>query len=143
MIKQVSVFMENRKGRLEKVTAILKDNDINIASISLADTSEYGLLRLIVSDPDKAQKVLKENGFSAMLTEVTAVRIPHRNGKLSELLKLLREADLNVEYMYALSTEKDRGAMIMKTSDIPKGEETLKAGGMEVMEEDEAYALNI
>ena len=143
MIKQVSVFMENRKGRLEKVTAILKDNDINIASISLADTSEYGLLRLIVSDPDKAQKVLKENGFSAMLTEVTAVRIHHRIGKLSELLKLLREADLNVEYMYALSTEKDRGAMIMKTSDIPKGEETLKAGGMEVMEEDEAYALNI
>lgn len=142
-IKQVSVFMENRKGMLEKVTATLRDNDINIASLSLADTSEYGLARMIVSDPQKAKEVLREHGFSAMLTEVIAVKLPQEVGVLNHLLKLLSEGGLNVEYMYVLCTEENTGAMVLKTSDSAKAIEAVEAGNMEVLTEEKAYAARI
>src|SRR5574344_2139509 len=103
-VKQVSVFIENREGRLEEVTAVLAQNNINIVTFSLADTSEYGMLRMIVSDPDKARQLLKENGFSAMLTEVIAVKVPNKSGMLQTILRVIAGAGCNVEYMYILST---------------------------------------
>ncbi len=130
-IKQLSVFIENREGRLEQVLEALKKNGVNIISLSLADTSDYGLLRLIVSDPEKGKQGLKEDGFSAMLTEVLAIKLSHRVGQLQELLNVICKAGINVEYMYALSTGKDDASIVIKTSDLPKAWELLKSEGVE------------
>ncbi len=141
-VKQLSVFIENREGRLEQVTEVLKRENVNIVSLSLADTSEYGMLRMIVNDPEKSKKVLKENGFSAMLTDVIAVRLPHEVGMLQKLLKVLYSADINIEYMYALATGKDNASMIVKTSDGEKALKALEENKMQVFEPLEAYAIN-
>lgn len=141
-IKQLSVFIENREGRLEQVTEVLKQEGINIVSLSLADTSEYGMLRMIVSAPEKAKQVLKENGFSAMLTDVIAVRLPHEVGMLQKLLQVLSSADINIEYMYALATGKDNAAMIVKASDAQEAVKALEENKMQVYGPDEAYTIN-
>ena len=88
-IKQLSVFIENREGRLEQVLTTLKQNNINIVSLSLADTSDYGLLRLIVANPEQAAQALKEDGFSAMLTDVVAIKLEHHVGQLQKLLDVV------------------------------------------------------
>ena len=141
-VKQLSVFIENRKGRLEQVTDTLKKNEVNIVSLSLADTNEYGLLRMIVSDPKKAKEVLRQDGFSAMLTDVLAVKLQYKVGTLQELLKLLSDADLNIEYMYALATGEKNGSMIIKTSDPEKAVQILQDGGMELYDADIVYSIN-
>lgn len=141
-VKQLSVFIENREGRLEEVTEALKQENINITSLSLADTSEYGVLRMIVSDPVKGKQVLKENGFSAMLTDVIAVHLPHEVGMLQKLLKVLYSADLNIEYMYALATGKDNASMIVKTSNAEAAAKVLEENKLQVIEAVKAYSIN-
>ena len=128
-IKQLSVFVENRKGCLEEVLEILKNENINIVSLSLADTSDYGLLRLLVSDPAKGKEALKENGFSAMLTDILAIKLNHKVGKLQELLSVICDAGINIEYMYALSTGSDDASIAIKTSDLSKAMEILEKTG--------------
>ena len=98
-VKQLSVFMETREGRLEQATEVLKNHQINILSLSMADTTEYGMLRMVVSDPELARETLRENGFSAMLTEVLAVRLEHQVGELHRLTHILSAEGLNLEYM--------------------------------------------
>ena len=142
VIKQLSVFIENREGRLERVTEALKEHGINIASFSLADTSEYGMLRMIVSDPDEGRKVLKEEGFSVMLTDVIAVKIAQKPGTLHEVLKVLFEADLSVEYMYTLATAGKDTSIIMKLSNLEEALSALEACGYKVCSAKEAYELN-
>lgn len=141
-VKQLSVFIENRKGRLEQVTEVLRTNNINIVSLSLADTNEYGLLRMIVSDPESARACLREEGYSAMLTDVIAVKLPHEVGVLQKMLKLLSESEINVEYMYALTTKGNCGAMIIKTSDLASSTKALMDGEMEVYDPYTAYTIN-
>lgn len=141
-IYQLSVFLENRKGRMEEVANILKNNNINIISVSLADTNEYGLLRLIVSDPDEAQKVLKDNGFSSMLTKVLAVKLKYQVGTLQSLLKILSDANINIEYMYALATGEENGSMIIKASDLECAANSLISNGMSLYTKDEVYGVN-
>ena len=102
-IQQLSVFLENREGRLDEVLSVLAGNDINIVALSLADTSEYGMLRMIVSDPNKGKAVLKENGITSMLTDVVALRVPHETGSLSRAMHQIVEGDVNIEYMYAFA----------------------------------------
>ncbi|MDF2485408.1 MAG: hypothetical protein K0R46_1576, partial [Herbinix sp.] len=138
VIKQLSVFIENTKGRLERVTEALKESDINIASFSLADTSEYGLLRLIVSNPEEGKKVLKEEGFSAMLTDVIAVKIAQKPGTLHEVLKCLSDADISVEYMYTLATAGKDTSIIMKLSNLDEGVTILESNGYELCSASEA-----
>lgn len=128
-IRQLSVFLENREGRLEEVLNILKDQNINILSLSLADTSDYGMLRLLVNDPEKGKKALKENGFSATLSEVIAVTLPHKVGALQETLHTLYHAGINVEYMYALCTTTDEAAIAIKASNLAGAEKVLKEAG--------------
>jgi hypothetical protein len=142
VIKQLSVFIENREGRLERVTETLKEKNINIASFSLADTSEYGLLRMIVSDPEEGRKVLREEGFSASLTDVIAVKIAQKPGTLHEVLKVLSDVGLSVEYMYTLATAGSDTSIIMKLSDPDVALKTLETAGYEVCTADEAYELN-
>ncbi len=101
-VKQLSVFMENREGRLEKATEILKEHGINICALSMADTMEYGMLRMVVSNPELAKSALRESGFSAMLTDVLAVRLEDQVGELHSLTLILCAKGLNIEYMYSL-----------------------------------------
>ena len=95
-IQQLSVFLENREGRLDEVLSVLAGNDVNIVALSLADTTEYGMLRMIVSDPNKGKAVLKENGITAMLTDVIALRVPHETGSLSRAMHQIVDGDVNI-----------------------------------------------
>lgn len=140
-IKQLSIFIENREGRLEQVTETLAANNVNIVCISLADTSEYGLLRTIVSDPIKAKEVLKANGFSAVLTDVIAVKLPHHFGMLNKLTKLLFDEGINIEYMYALTSGKEKASIIIKTSDNAKSYDVISASELEMLEPGIAYNM--
>ncbi|MCR5676034.1 MAG: amino acid-binding protein [Lachnospiraceae bacterium] len=119
-VKQLSIFLENREGRLEEALKILKENGINIISLSLADTSDFGLLRLIVSDPSAAREVLKENKFTAQIGDIIAVRISHTVGSLSAILGAVTEAGINIEYMYTLSVGAEGASLALKTSDLEK-----------------------
>lgn len=141
-IKQLTVFLENRAGRLEQVTQVLKENDINIVSVSLADTNDFGLLRLIISDPEKAAAVLKAEGFSAMLTDVIAVKLTQHVGKLGELLVILSEADVNVEYMYGLTSGDENASIVIKTSDQEKAVDVITKSAFELLSSEETYSMN-
>lgn len=131
--KQLSVFIENRQGRLGDVLNVLKENNINILSLSLADTSEYGLLRLIVSDSEKAKTALSKNGFSTMLTDVFVVKIGHKSGSLSNLVNTLSVGDIGVEYMYGLSTAGSDAYIVLKLSDAKKADEILTLNGVKTL----------
>jgi len=131
-IKQLTVFIENRAGRLEEVAQVLKDNDINIQSVSFADTSEYGLLRFILTDYEKAVKVLKDAGFSAKVSNVIAVKLTQKVGQLSDLLAVFSDVDVNVEYMYGLTSDDQSAFIVLKTSDQEKALEALKTAGYEL-----------
>lgn len=120
VVKQLSVFLENRQGRLGQVLQVLKDSNVNILSISLADTTEYGLLRLIVEEPEKGKEALLAAGFSAMLTDVVIIKIPHSPGSLQNMLKIVVEKEINVEYMYGLTTEGNEASIVIKTNDLEK-----------------------
>ena len=128
-VKQLSVFIENREGRLEQVTRGLADENVNILSLSMADTTEYGVLRMIVSDPEKARAALCAEGFSAMLTDVLAVRLEDRVGELHRMTHILCALGLNVEYMYALASSGKR-AMIVKASDGEAAAKAVTDGGL-------------
>ncbi len=103
VIKQLSIFLENKTGRLNDVAKLLGDSGINMTAYSLADNSDFGILRVIVSDPAKAEKILKENRFAVSLTDVICVRIDNLPGALSKVLAILAKADIYIEYMYAFS----------------------------------------
>lgn len=141
-IKQLSVFIENRAGRLEQVTQVLKENNINIVSVSLADTSDYGMLRLILSNPVKAATILKENGFSAMITDVIAVKLTQHVGKLGELLTILSNANVNVEYMYGLTSGDENASIVIKTSDQKKALDAITNSVFELLSTEETYSMN-
>ena len=107
-IKQISVFIENKAGRLHDVAKVLSDNKINIRALSLAETSDFGVLRMIVDKPDEAVKVIKANNFTVRITEVVAVEVPDKVGGLAGVLKIMDSANINIEYMYAFVEKKTR-----------------------------------
>ena len=131
--KQLSVFIENRQGRLGEVLNVLKTNKVNILSLSLADTTEYGLLRLIVNNPELGKEKLSADVFSTMLTDVVVIKINHEAGSLQDLLNILAENDVNVEYMYGLSVESDDASIVMKTNDIDSARKVLSKFNIETM----------
>ncbi len=132
-INQLSVFLENREGRLEKVLDILKQNNINIISLSLADTSDFGMLRMIVSNPQVGKDALKAEGFSAMLTPVLAVKLSHQVGQLQVLLSEICKAGINIEYTYALATGNDDASIVIKPADLEKAATVLEETGVELI----------
>lgn len=138
-MKQLTVFIENRLGRLEEVTDILSKNNVNIICISLADTSDYGMLRMIVSQPAVAVEALQGSGFSAMLTDVIGLKLPHHFGTLKNVSGLLSANGLDIRYMYAL-TSGENAAIILKTSDNQKAREVLD-GKYEFLRAVEAYNM--
>jgi hypothetical protein len=142
IIQQLSVFLENREGRLDEVLAVLANNEVNIVALSLADTSDYGMLRMIVSNPHKGRAVLSENGITAMLTDVVAFRVPHATGSLGKAMHHLVEGDVNIEYMYAFANGKDASA-VLKTDDPARVTDILRGSGFDVWEANEVYTSNI
>jgi hypothetical protein len=140
IIKQLSVFLENKSGRLNEVSSLLAEAGINMSAFSIADTSDFGILRVIVSDPDKALKILREKEFSASLTEVVCLICPNEPGALSRALDILSKEDVQIEYMYAFSIEQSAN-IIIRPANVQKCIEALNKHQMELMKASDLYKL--
>ncbi len=141
-VEQISIFLENKSGRLAEVTGVLSKAGINIRALSLADTADFGILRLIVDRTDRAKEVLKQNGFAVSKTEVIGVVVPDRPGGLAEILGVLQSARINVEYMYAfVQRSGDNAIIIFRFDELDKAIQTLTGGGVRVLKGEELYAL--
>lgn len=141
-VEQISVFIENKSGRLAEVTRILGEAGVNIRALSLADTSDFGILRLIVNDREKAKAVLKEKGFTVSKTEVVAVEVPDRPGGLFQILQKLDSEAINVEYMYAFVERCGENAVIIfRFDETDKAIKTLVDSGFKVVEGEWLYSM--
>ena len=137
-VQQLSVFLENRAGRLDDVLKVLSEGGVNIVALSLADTADYGMLRMIVSDPHKGRVVL----ITAMLTDVIAFRVAHATGSLSKAMHQLVEGEINIEYMYAFANGIDAAA-VLKSDEPGRVVDILTGCGFTVYSADEAYSANV
>jgi len=141
-ITQISVFIENKSGRLFEICDLLGRNNLNIRALSLADTSDFGILRLIVNDPEKAFTLLKQNGFTVGKTEVIAVEVPDVPGGLASVLKVLSANDVNVEYMYAfVEKSSDFAVMIFRFDEVDKALDALEKNGIKTIEGVKIYGI--
>jgi hypothetical protein len=141
-VEQISIFIENKSGRLAEITRILGDTGINIRALSLADTTDFGILRLIVNDREKAKQVLKEKGFTVSKTEVVAVEVPDRPGGLSEILQTLDSESINVEYMYAFVERCGENAVIIfRFDETEKAIAALQQKGFNILDGDRLYNM--
>lgn len=130
-IRQISVFVENKPGRLSSITQIIKDSGVDIRALSIADTKDFGILRVIVNDPDKACAKLREASCTVTITEVVAISIADEIGNLSEVMNLLNDAGVNIEYLYAfLSKSNNKASIILRVDDNNKAHEAFTAGGI-------------
>lgn len=132
--KQLTVFIENRTGRLSEVLNVLKENNVNIISMSLADTTEFGLLRLIVDNASLGKEKLLENGFSSVLSDVSIIKIQHKAGSLQGLLKAIDDNGVSIEYMYGLTIEGLDAYVVLKASDTTKIDEILTENNIETID---------
>lgn len=139
-VKQISIFVENKSGRLCEVTKALSGQGINIRALSIADTSDFGILRLIVNDPGKAVRVLKEQGFTVTTTDIIAAEVPDSPGGLAGVLELLDKDGINIEYMYAfVGKEKDNAVVVLKMEEIDKAIQVLQGAKVKLLRESELY----
>ena len=141
-VKQISIFLENKSGRLSEVTRTLGDNDIDISALSIADTTDFGILRLIVNDPEKAERILKAEGFAVNATSVIAIGVQDKPGGLAKALDILDREKISIEYMYAFVSKSENEALvILKVSEPEKAVDTLKAKGISVLTASQVYKL--
>ncbi len=141
-VEQISVFLENKAGRLAEVTKVLGEGGINIRALSLADTTDFGILRLIVDQYDKARDVLKQHGFTVGKTEVVAIEVPDRPGGLAWVLQMLSDSDVNVEYMYAFVQHSGKNAVIIfRFDNLERAIELLQQQGVRIYSGQEVYQL--
>lgn len=141
-VQQISIFIENKTGRLAEVTRVLGEAGINIRALSLADTSDFGILRLIVDTPDKALDVLKGDGFTVSKTEVVAVEVPDRPKGLNSILETLDKSGINVEYMYAFVERSGQNAVIIfRFDDVQKALATLPNAGVKFVASDKIFSV--
>ncbi len=141
-LEQISVFMENRPGSLAGITNVLAQADVNIRALSLADTADFGILRLVVNQPDKARRALKDGGFTVGTTTVLALEIPDRPGGLGRVLQILAAASVNVEYMYAFVQKSGENAVVIFRFDEPdRAAQTLREAGVRVLSGEDVYAM--
>ena len=138
-IQQLTIFVENKQGKLVEITGMLAESSINMRALSIADTRDFGILRLIVDDTQKACVVLAENGVMVKITDVDAVELPHRTGSLNDALTVLKNAGINVEYLYAFLSSSGQGAyVVLRVADNAQAEQALKEAGYNVLtDEDE------
>ena len=130
-IKQLSVFLENKTGRINEVTKILGKHDINMHAFSMAETTDFGILRLIVSEVDKAVEILREENFAVMLTDVVCISCSNVAGSLSAILEQLAEKEIFIEYMYAFA-DGDKANVVIRPNDIDKCVEILSGCACEM-----------
>ena len=139
-LKQLSVFLENKPGRLRELCALLADNGINIITLSLADTEQFGILRLIVKNYDLAKALLEDNGFVAKLTDVIAVELSDKPGGLSEILKIEEASGISVEYMYAFTIKSGENAVLLfRFDDMDKAVDALQKANLPILDSVELY----
>jgi hypothetical protein len=142
LVKQISVFLENKSGRLAEVTKTLGANDIDISALSIADTTDFGILRLIVNKPEEAENVLKENGFTVSCTSVIAIAIEDKPGGLASVLEILDKEAIGIEYMYAFVGKTTSDALvILRVEDPEKAILTLANKEISVLPADMVYKL--
>jgi hypothetical protein len=139
-VEQISVFMENKAGRLAQITRVLGTTGVNILALSLADTADFGILRLIVSDNEKAYDALKDAGFTVGRNEVLAVEVPDRPGGLADFLEILKVNEINIEYMYAYR-KSGHAILIFRFDDLDKAISVLPEANFNVLTAEELYAL--
>lgn len=133
-MEQISIFIENKVGRLSEVTSVLRQHGINIRALSLADTADFGVLRMIVTDTEKAEEVLKKTGFTVGKTHVLAVAVPDVPGGLHNILEVLMEKGINIEYMYTFAQKSDEKAVMIFRFDNMDGAITqLSAKGIDIV----------
>lgn len=141
-VEQISVFLENKSGRLAEVTAVLAEANVNIRALAVADTSDFGVLRLIVSDNKAAEDALKDRGFAVRKTDVVAVEVEDKPGGLHRILDMLHKSGVNVEYMYAfVRRDHSNAIMIFRFDDMDEAIQLLLDNGMKVINGDEVYTL--
>ena len=130
IIKQISTFMENTTGRLADITALLAKAGINLRAISIADTTDFGILRMVADQPDAAVKLLKEAGFTSRETDVIGVEVPDHPGELARIMALFRDEGVSIEYLYAsLEHKEDKAVIVLKVDDIEAGLAMLEKHG--------------
>lgn len=142
MIKQISVFVENKKGRLAKITEVLGQGGIDLIALSIADTTNFGIMRCIVSDPEKAITLLKNNGFTASTTEVIVAEVTDQPGGLAQVLRILDQAEISVEYLYSFVRTPNENALILfRVEDIKTAMSALQKGGMKLLSQQDIYHI--
>ena len=141
-VEQLSVFVENKSGKLAEITAILYEANINILALTLLDTSDFGVMRLIVDNCELARQALKDNGFTVSKTEVAAVQVADHPGGLHKVLTILKDAGINVEYMYDFVRQLENNAvLIFRFDDMHKAIDALRDGGVPVIEADQLFDI--
>jgi hypothetical protein len=141
-VKQISVFLENRVGRLQEITEVLAKHGLNIRALSLADTSDFGILRLIVNQPEEALRILRDSGFTVKENDVIAAEVEDRPGGLAKILGLFSGAGISVEYMYAFFARQTQSAvMIFRVESVPRAIKTLQDAGVALLSNDDVCGL--
>jgi len=141
-VRQISVFLENKSGRLLEVCNRMAEEGVNIRALSIAETADYGVLRLIVNDPDKAMRTLTSGGFTVSETEVIAVEVPDEPGGLAGVLAPLYDANVNIEYIYCFVEKSGKSAMVVfRVEQIDEAIRAIQGGGYKVMREEEVYRI--
>ncbi len=141
-LRQISVFVENRTGRVAEVTEILRDGKINIRAVTLADTHDFGIVRLIVDKVDEALNILRSNKFTVLDTEVVALEIPDAPGSLCNVLEILSKEELNIEYLYGfVERSGDQAILIFRFEDVDKAVNALKSTNLRILSGEDLYKL--
>ena len=142
LVKQISVFLENKSGRLAEVTRTLREREIDIRALYIADTTEYGILRMIVDKPDEAQVALAESGFTVNSTNVIAIAVPDRPGTLDDALEILSDSNISVDYLYAYVGRASSDAIVIIRVENPQlALDKLEQTGIRVLSTREVYGI--
>ncbi len=141
LIKQISIFIPNKKGSLSQLTDILIEHNIDIRAIAVFDTAEFGILRIVVDDPDRAVEILNREGIVAKVSKVIAVEPEDKPGSLNQIFSILRDADINIDYIYSfIMRKKEMPYIVLKVDQQEKAVEELTANGINVINKEEIYA---
>ena len=138
IIKQLSIFLENKTGRLTEVTRLLGNSGINLTAFSMSESSDFGIMRVVLSDPNTAKKILSDNGFTVTLSDVVCLYLPNNPGKLSEALLILSDQGVRVDYMYAFAMG-DVSRIIIRSNDIDRCVQVLQESNLELIEAKDMY----
>lgn len=141
IIKQLSVFLENRTGRLTELTGILAEHDINISAFSIADAADYGILRMIVGKPEQAAEVLRNRGFAVKITDVVGMIVPHRPGGLHKALQIISGSDITIDYMYAFASGDCRATVVIRADSLENIIRVLQEHELELLQQGDVYQL--